>query len=394
MKKNEKGLYLGIATIALLFVTLWAVSVLQWPLGVGSLALPLVAVFLLALRLEGIALQPLIKRDWRRIKSKVVGLSIYFLLFLVLLKLLSLFSERHQLFLDSYLFFVLIALLVLSGYFFWADQYEILKADDWLYLGQSVATGKVDGLAKCLPKIGLKAFFIPLMVVWLDGAILELQKLDFFVRGFSGDFAVRLVALGLVFDLFVGTIGYLFTSRLFNADLKVDNGWRSWFFCLLCYPPLNQILSLVFKPSDDIHWQQVFAGQDFLYMVWGGILALLWFGYWWATLCFGVRFSNLSYRGLVDTGPYRYMKHPAYLCKVCYWWLLTVPFVSPLGAWGVAQNFACIAGLSWVYYRRAKEEERFLQGFSEYREYQQRIAGKAVRIRLWPIRSSRSLTPG
>ena len=45
------------------------------------------------------------------------------------------------------------------------------------------------------------------------------------------------------------------------------------------------------------------------------------------------RFSNLTHRGIITNGPYRYSKHPAYLAKNLSWWLVSMPFmitVSPL----------------------------------------------------------------
>ena len=50
-----------------------------------------------------------------------------------------------------------------------------------------------------------------------------------------------------------------------------------------------------------------------------------------ATVAFGYRMSNMTYRGIITSGPYRFTKHPAYLGKVASWWLISLPFFSNEG---------------------------------------------------------------
>jgi len=45
-----------------------------------------------------------------------------------------------------------------------------------------------------------------------------------------------------------------------------------------------------------------------------------------ATVAFGIRFSNLTHRGILTNGPYRFTKHPAYVSKNLSWWMVSVPF--------------------------------------------------------------------
>lgn len=91
--------------------------------------------------------------------------------------------------------------------------------------------------------------------------------------------------------------------------------------------------------------------------------------YWLSTASFGIRFSNLTYRGLIDHGPYRYTKHPAYWSKNIYWWLHAVPFVGITSAGDFARSFLGLGFVSLIYYLRAKTEERHLRKFPEYRAY-------------------------
>ena len=51
------------------------------------------------------------------------------------------------------------------------------------------------------------------------------------------------------------------------------------------------------------------------FIIWGAILVVLTGIYAWATMAFGLRFSNLTHRGILTHGPYAFTKHPAYMSK-------------------------------------------------------------------------------
>ncbi|WP_436428256.1 hypothetical protein, partial [Enterococcus faecium] len=52
---------------------------------------------------------------------------------------------------------------------------------------------------------------------------------------------------------------------------------------------------------------------------WGAMLVVLTGIYAWATVAFGLRFSNLTHRGILTHGPYALSRHPAYLAKNLFW---------------------------------------------------------------------------
>jgi protein-S-isoprenylcysteine O-methyltransferase Ste14 len=88
-----------------------------------------------------------------------------------------------------------------------------------------------------------------------------------------------------------------------------------------------------------------------------------------ATFAFGVRFSNLTNRGILTNGPYRFTKHPAYIAKNMSWWMITLPFI-PTHGWVEAVKWSCgLAGVSTIYFLRAKTEERHLSKDPAYVEY-------------------------
>ncbi|CAN0310921.1 unnamed protein product, partial [Chrysoparadoxa australica] len=91
--------------------------------------------------------------------------------------------------------------------------------------------------------------------------------------------------------------------------------------------------------------------------------------YAWATLAFGLRFSNLTPRGIITSGPFRATKHPAYIAKNLSYWLIAVPFVAA-GGWDDAlRNSLLLLLVNVIYYVRARTEERHLALDRVYVEY-------------------------
>src|SRR5690606_30326303 len=91
----------------------------------------------------------------------------------------------------------------------------------------------------------------------------------------------------------------------------------------------------------------------------------------WATVAFGIRFSNLTYRGVLTNGPYRFSRHPAYLSKNLFWWFTALPMVVTNGSWTDAVRNTVLLGIvSGIYYWRARTEEaHLLAEDAKYREY-------------------------
>ena len=91
--------------------------------------------------------------------------------------------------------------------------------------------------------------------------------------------------------------------------------------------------------------------------------------YAWATVVFGLRFSNLTHRGIITTGPYRFVRHPAYLSKNLLWWMTYLPFLSAEGGSAAVQNCILLLAVNAIYYARAKTEERHLLADPAYQAY-------------------------
>jgi protein-S-isoprenylcysteine O-methyltransferase Ste14 len=122
--------------------------------------------------------------------------------------------------------------------------------------------------------------------------------------------------------------------------------------------PDQQILSYEFATPGWAHWLE---GHTMLLWAWGGLLVVLTGIYAWATVAFGIRFSNLTYRGVLTNGPYRFTRHPAYLTKNLFWWASVLPFLTTSGSWlDAARNSIFLLAVNAIYYWRARTEEAHL----------------------------------
>jgi protein-S-isoprenylcysteine O-methyltransferase Ste14 len=91
----------------------------------------------------------------------------------------------------------------------------------------------------------------------------------------------------------------------------------------------------------------------------------------------GLRASNLTNRGIVSGGPYRFVRHPAYATKNLAAWIAALPALADafarswsLGLW----ILACVILWTMIYVVRALTEERHLLMLDNgYAEYQAKI---------------------
>ena len=59
-------------------------------------------------------------------------------------------------------------------------------------------------------------------------------------------------------------------------------------------------------------------------------------------------------------GPYYFTKHPAYVSKLCAFFLISLPWIDGRGTGQSLRNLFMLSGLCLVYWLRAKTEERNL----------------------------------
>lgn len=221
----------------------------------------------------------------------------------------------------------------------------------------------------------VKGFFCAFMISILPGGFAAVVMLDF--AAITTD-PVRL-ARGLtevlfLIDVQIAMVGYLLTLKPLDAQIRSANPYLAgWVAALMCYPPFILMgaggpLDYHAGTADWAHWMQ---GYPALLWAWGALLVFLTAVYAWATVAFGLRFSNLTYRGVLTNGPYRFTRHPAYLAKNLFWWCETLPFLAVTASLTDAvRNTVVLALVSGVYFWRARTEERHLLAEdAKYRAY-------------------------
>ena len=230
----------------------------------------------------------------------------------------------------------------------------------------------------------VKGFFSAFMISILPGGFNHIVNLD--PAALLHDpvqLAMALAALLFLIDVQIGVVGYLVTMKPLDAQIRSANPHLGgWLAALMCYPPFILMgsggpLDYRQNTADWAHWMQ---GHEALLWVWGALLVSLTVIYAWATVAFGLRFSNLTYRGVLTNGPYAFTRHPAYLSKNLFWWCETLPFLVVSASFTDAvRNTAILALVSAVYFWRAKTEEKHLLAEdAKYRAYHAWMAENAL----------------
>ncbi len=215
----------------------------------------------------------------------------------------------------------------------------------------------------------VKAFFLPIMVI-STVSLFSLQmpspRPDSVVRS-----AFVLMHYTYLLDVCFATVGYSMTLRILDSHIRSAHPfWWGWLVCLLCYPPVNQHLSwLLVGYSDGRQWYDWLANSPVLLTLWAGAIVFAAVVFAWATAVFGCRFSNLTNRGLITTGPYRYTKHPAYISKNLGFWLASMPFLSIEGSGAALMHCTALLSLNALYMLRALSEELHMSEDADYVAY-------------------------
>jgi protein-S-isoprenylcysteine O-methyltransferase Ste14 len=148
---------------------------------------------------------------------------------------------------------------------------------------------------------------------------------------------------------------------------------------LACYQPFWSLLSRVyFDYSRGLAWGPWLQGRPVIYCIWGSIILLLYGIYLWSTVVFGCRFSNLTHRGIITNGPYRWTKHPAYIAKNLAYWMTFVPFIVSSSLADSIRRCLLLGLVNWIYYMRAKTEEAHLSNDPDYVQYKEWIARHGI----------------
>ena len=265
-------------------------------------------------------------------------------------------------------------------YVLWLDRYLVEPRDHAWHFG-AMLIGREPWQAGEVKRHWrtwiIKGFFGAFMISILPAGFAAVVEADF--GALAGDpirFGTLLFELLFVIDVQVGTVGYLLTLRPLDAHIRSGNPFLAgWLAALICYPPFvyafmgqGGVIQYEYQTADWGYW---IDGHPVVLWAWAGWLAFLTAAYAWATIAFGIRFSNLTYRGVLTNGPYRFTRHPAYLAKNLFWWCSAMPFLVTTGSPTEAiRNTVFLACVSGIYYWRARTEEaHLLSEDAKYRAY-------------------------
>ncbi|HLG90555.1 MAG TPA: methyltransferase [Candidatus Saccharimonadales bacterium] len=217
--------------------------------------------------------------------------------------------------------------------------------------------------------IVVKLFFLPLMLNFLfinyhslQSDFQSLQSVSSLMTAdvFNSIVYPLLFTLFIFIDTVVFTFGYTVEGRIFrNRVRSVEPTFLGWFVALVSYPPFSGFVGgyLVWYANDFV----VFSSQAITAVV-HIVLLILIAVYASASVALGPKASNLTNRGIVNYGPYRFVRHPAYICKTLIWWITIIPVLSLAAVFSMAV-WTCI------YFLRAITEERHLIRDPDYQAY-------------------------
>jgi Isoprenylcysteine carboxyl methyltransferase (ICMT) family len=251
------------------------------------------------------------------------------------------------------------------------------RDDATLHLGEMLLRRKPRTLDASVRNLLLswlvKAFFLPLMLTFMANDINWFRGVDWSLAWFTFPSMYEHSQRLLYFcDVTIAVAGYMLTFRLFGTHIRsAEPTGLGWMVCLVCYPPFWPVFyDNFFAYENGKSWMSwMWDSTSLLHIGWGSIIIALTCIYLWATIAFGVRFSNLTHRGIITNGPYRFTKHPAYIAKNISWWMISVPFLQSSGAVDTLRLSLLMLCVNAIYYARAKTEERHLMRDPVYRDY-------------------------
>ena len=329
--------------------------------------------------------------DAKRVQTKLLGYTGTLAIVLIIYSFFPLYTDDD--FYDVAFLYLLLLLpaYILIGWIYIAEvDCRMMDPRDGLWQAGNTLRGnwretdrKV--LFSYCKSVMLRVFFLPVMLGYMTGNVQHVidgnnDFADTLLQHLSHSPSLAIMQFFLIIYFFLACIdtlfaitGYLMTFRPLDSHIRsTEPTLLGWVVCIMCYYPFWEILFATFlfeKFYSNPEWYIWFNEYPVLLAIWGplviigmGLEAL-------TTLTFGIRFSNLTYRGLITTGTFRLSKHPQYIFKMLNRFCCFVPFLSLDGYIGVVQNTGIFAMICFVYYLRAKTEETHLSRYPEYVEY-------------------------
>lgn len=278
------------------------------------------------------------------------------------------YSHFFTYFIDAYYW---LAIALLFPYLYYTDHHLSARNDKYVNLLQSITNifilkkswnthAKLGFLTICV-----KLFFAPMLVSWAINNIMHINNIIhnqtiWNIRSINSFIVDCLILL----DTTIFTFGYTIESRyLKNVIKSVEPTLLGWVVCLWCYPPFN---AFSFRPFDIPLWDIAIRNTPtWLEGVILSLITLLWGIFVWGSVALGFKGSNLTNRGIISHGPYRFCRHPAYTAKVLVWWLEGIFFTR--------YGLSLLISFTIIYGLRAWTEERHLRMDPTYKDYRKKV---------------------
>lgn len=225
----------------------------------------------------------------------------------------------------------------------------------------------------------VKFFFIPLMVpstVWYfllvkESLFVPSKEFESVILYFNNYLFAVIVHIFTFLSLAYYSFGYLVESNYLGSKVKsVEPTVLGWVVTLICYIPFLTLVTRVlpFYTQD----MAFFINHEVTFVMRIGLLLVMLFKVW-SIATLGAKCSNLTNRGIVTSGPYKWVRHPHYLAKLIVWWVTFSPvFIT---------DFWTISGmLFWtvVYILRAVTEENHLRSDEDYVVYCNQVKWRLI----------------
>jgi len=351
-------------------------------LSLAAIATPIILlewIFLKTYRRTSTGLNFSVKKSWNLCGFGVKLLGFYTTLGVVTF-IYWLFPEYQGSFYDTYFIFLkaILPWLCMGAvpYFILVDHFMTQPHDGYWHTGMLILGQWKKICCHTLRQhlLGwlVKAFFLALMFTYCVQNMNYIRncRMSNLWGGFNGFYHFVYNTLFVV-DVLFATVGYIVTLRIFDSHIRsTEPTLLGWYVTLECYEPFWSFSSrYYFKYTHNYDWNQWLQGYPILYMVWGAAILFTVFVYVYSTIPFGIRFSNLTNRGILTNGPYRFCKHPAYVSKTLSWWLISIPFLAKGGVVEALRLSLLLLGVNLFYFLRARTEERHLSRDPVYVEY-------------------------
>ena len=393
LPKSSTSLIINLTGLFCFLFSLYFVSHFfsDWPSNLRliivtiSLALPIIGLEYIYRRPK-LLVTPLAKQAIKPTSNKkriAVKLCALYTIWSIIAFIYWVFPEYRGSFYQTYWSLLLPSLpglIVLAIPYFWFVDQRMTNPEDSYYSFGLFLLGKKKFDKPVIIQLFLgwlvKLFFLPLMIVYLSGNInkfdLNTTSWGFITQDFSHLYD-HLWILFFTIDLAFVTIGYVLTLRLFDSHIRsTEPTVLGWFSAIICYQPFFGTLSALYLAYnlDSYTWGDWLQNNEIAYVIWGSLILILLLIYALSSVMFGIRFSNLTHRGIITNGPFRFSKHPAYLSKNISWWMISIPFITQSGNFTeVIRACSMLLLMNFIYYVRAKTEERHLMQDPVYQEY-------------------------